>query len=180
MNLLKDKKFLITSLSSVVIIAVIIGIGYYGSSFFFDRGGEDTGEENDDDIGCLVMLPEEYCRSGKTIKYLDHDAVGFSLPEGIEIYAPFDGAFFEDRVIDDGGGEPITLRDFSHVRFGIPGTSSFVFLVAKHSQIAKNGDGVTAGQTVATFNVPEEPYSETSNSNFIVYTIDYDLQSLFK
>jgi hypothetical protein len=108
---------------------------------------------------------------------MGHQAVGFKLPEGTEIYAPYDGAFLEDEFADS--EEDVSLREFSRARIGIPDTSSFVVFTVIHNPAVRDGEGVTAGQAVASVSAPLDPIHEASGSNFVVYTDNYDLSSLF-
>ena len=173
MDLLRDKKFIIGSLLSVaVVFTVLLVTGYIGLPFYqVDRG---------DNLGCFVMLPIPECYGGRMITYLGQDAVGFNLPEGTEIYAPFDSAFFEDEILYEDEEDTIVADRFIRAKLGILGTSSFVYFVADHAPSFRDGEGIDERQVIATVGAISEPIHEESNSNFVVYTVDYDLTNLFK
>ena len=156
---------------SVALVFVVFLIAGYSHLPLYDADVEDK-------LGCLIMLPEQHCSSGTRINYLGHEAVGFNIPEGTEIYAPYNGAFFEDEFADD--AHEIPFYGSVRARFGIPETPSFVVFTAVHSPMITSGDGVIAGETVALMGSSTEPIHEESNSNFVVYGDNYYLASLFK
>ena len=175
MDLLRDKKFIIGSLLSVAIVfTVLLVTGYVSLPFYqVDRG---------DNLGCFVMLPAPECYGGRMITYIGQDAVGFNLPAGTEIYAPYDGVFFEDTIIYQDEIDTIETDRPIRARFGIPDTSTFVVFVGEHAPILESATSVTEGQHVANVSVlaPDQIIHEDSNSNFVVYAVDYDLTNLFK
>ena len=171
MDIFNDKKFVIVSLLSIALVFVVFLVAGYSHLPLYDADVEDK-------LGCLIMLPEKHCSSGTSINYLGHQAVGFNIPEGTEIYAPYNGAFFEDAYADE--ANEIPLATFIRARFGIPETPSFAVFTAIHSPMITSGEGVTAGETVALMGSSTEPIHEESNSNFVVYGDNYYLASLFK
>jgi len=173
MDIFNDKKFVIVSLLSVALVFVVFLVAGYSHLPLYDADVEDK-------LGCLIMLPEQYCSSGTSINYLGHQAVGFNLPEGTEIYAPYNGAFFEDETLYEDEETTIVADRFVRARFGILDTSSFIVFTGDHFPNVRGGGSVTAGETVAITNPAGDIIHETSSSNFVIYAEDYDLASLFR
>jgi len=173
MDILRDKKLIIGSMLSIAILfAVFLTTGYLGLPFYkVDRG---------DNLGCFIMLPVPECYSGRKITYLGKDTVGFNLEEETEVYAPFNGAFFEDEILYEDEETTIVADRFVRARFGILDTSSFIVFTGDHFPNVRGGGSVTAGETVAITNPAGDIIHETSSSNFVIYAEDYDLASLFR
>lgn len=167
-----DKKLIIGSMISIALLfGVFLITGYIKLPFYsVDRG---------DGLGCINMLSWPECYSGKSITYLGKPAVGFNLPAGTEIHAPFDGVFFEDTVLYE-EEDSIELDRFTRARFGIVNTPSFIVFVGEHNPAIRGGESVVAGDVVATITEASEMIDEESGSNFVIYAEEYDLLSLFK
>jgi len=166
-DILTDKKLMIGSLVGMGVLFMI----------FYIAGSLSTPEKP-----CFVMVPEEYCQSWTEISYLGNDAVGFNLPVGTPIHAPYDGAFFEDTILYEDEIDTIEAETPIRARFGIPGTSSFVIFTGEHAPLLESGSGVTAGEHVANMSVlaSEGVIHEDTSSNIVFYTTNYDLSSLFE
>jgi len=159
-DLLEDKKLIIGSLIGIGVIFVV----FYIAGF--------SAQPSDDGLGCFVMLPEEYCETGQWVSYLGYNAVGFTLPEGVAINAPFDGAYFDTSPE---GLAPVKMM------LGIPGTSSFVVVVANHRPHLRSGTGMTGGEPIAETVVRDEQIIyDATDATLVVYTTNYDINSLFR
>lgn len=161
-----DKQFIF----EVIIILLLLGVGawlYFGGAL--EKISETPRYARP---GTCLILPQQYCNQGVSITYLGNEALGFNLPEGTPIYMPFDGAYFDETP--EG-------KDFSRIRLGIIGTSSFVVIVGKHAPFSEPNLLLEKGDLLATVNVaPEnEPVDFSSDSNVVIYAEDYDLLSLF-
>ena len=173
MDVFRDKKLIIGAMLSVAILLVVFLVtGYISLPFYsVDRG---------DNLGCLNMLPISECRGGRSITYLGREAVGFNLSEGTEVYAPFNGAFFEDEVLYEDEEDTIIAKSFVRGRFGIVDTPSFVVFVADHSPALRSSESIKESDLAATISASADVIHEASNSNFVVFTEEYDLNSLFR
>jgi hypothetical protein len=161
-----NRKFVIGIISVTVLLLILIGFAVF--LFFFQK----TEQEK---LGCLIMLPEKYCSTGKSISYMGEDAIGFKLPAGVEIRSPFNGAYFQ--TVPKGYPEnspPIEIM------LGIPDTSSFVAMVGLHSPIMKSGMSIKEGEVIAYTVDSTEPIDSNSKSTLVIYTTGYDINSLFR
>jgi hypothetical protein len=126
-------------------------------------------------LGCFKMLPEEYCNSGVEIAdYAGHSAIGFNVPVGTELKAPFDGVYYDASP----GG-------YSHIRMKLEPNFSpadtFLVITAEHSPILGEGFVFSEGQTIATVEESPELLDEDTGSNLVIYTTEYyDIKELFE
>ena len=109
-----------------------------------------------------IVLPDKYCSSGKGISYLELEPIGFNLPEGTPIYAPFDGVFTSYGVSPTFETHGIISSDSKD---GITPGISLTFVTEFNSSIS-NGTEVKKGQIVGT--VGKTIIDGASNSNLIV------------
>ena len=138
---------------SVVIASLaIIGAVYYSGLFKKD---------------CRV-IERRYCDEGTPIVYDGQPAMAFNVPEGTKIYAPFDGAFFEE---DD--------NLFARGTVGIIDSSTFFKFVGLHSPAYRGGESVMAGEVVATVAQASEFIYEDTQSNLVIYFVDAELSDYF-
>ncbi|MCR4279137.1 MAG: hypothetical protein NUV78_00120 [Candidatus Zambryskibacteria bacterium] len=156
-----DKRFTIGG-SAVFILLVVGGWLYFSGALYgsADRPGD-----------CLI-LPKQYCDKGIAIEYLGYDAFGFNLPESTPIYMPFDGNYFEDSL---------NAGDFVRFKLGTPNDRSFLFVTGRYESLLISGSKLSKGDLVATvlINNEEGPIDDESNSNFIMYTVNYDPNVFF-
>ncbi|MEX2054007.1 MAG: hypothetical protein WD883_00465 [Candidatus Colwellbacteria bacterium] len=155
-----DTKFWF-EIAAVLIFIAIGGWIYFGGGF-----SERSGVGSDlNDVVCDI-LPQEHCRTGVPITYLDKDALAFNLPDGTPIYMPFDGAFFDES--------PEGLQ-FVSIAVAVPGTDARVIMVFKHSPYYETGVFVEEGKQIAEVEI-EEGFGfidDETNSNFVLYTENY-------
>lgn len=149
---------------TVAITIAVVGILVY--AVFFQGGGLTKGP------GSCYVLPEAQCQQAQLIEYGGQEAVAFNLPDETPIYMPFDGAYFNDGP---------TNRNHTGIRLGIPGTSSFVVMVGRHTPEFYDGNLVDTGEVLA-YSVDDPDFDtvhDETGASFVIYTQDYDLESLF-
>jgi len=164
MDILTDKKFVIGSLLSVALVFTIFLLaGYINLPFYQNQEAGGPGS-------CLI-LEQQYCDQARfyTIDANGTKAAAFNVPEETQIYMPFDGAYFDESP----EGENVRIR------LGIPDTSVFVIIVSDHTPQPdlQYGQDVTKGRLLA-MTINNEETSDT-DFNLIIYTENYDLNTLF-
>jgi len=153
------KCWMVLAIVVVVIVAVLAGLYFYKSQVAGDG------------LGCIKLLSYPQCLGGKVISYMGQPAIGFNVPVGTHIVAPFDGAYFEEAMEGQG---------FVRMELGIPDTSSLVTITGYHGVILNNGDTFKAGDVLGVMDEGRMIIHEESNSNLVIYVTDYDFGALFK
>jgi hypothetical protein len=148
----------------LAIVALVIVAGLAGFYLYKNRN---VGEG----LGCIKLLPPSHCSGGKTITYMSQPAIGFNVPVGTEIIAPFDGIYSEKVMRGEG---------FVRMNLGIPNTDTIVTVTGYHAVMLYDGSEFKAGDVLGVMDKGRMIIDEESNSNLVIYTTNYDLANLFE
>ena len=160
MNFLKDKTFVLI-IVALALLVIVLAFGLGNSPFSKSPTSEVTQEEG---FSSCVVFSEGYCSDWMVAKYLDIDAIGFQLPDGAEIYAPFDGVFISSQ--QDGSNQIIGRVD-SESKDGInPGMSFTIF--GHYDSIIESGSQVAKGQLLGRV-VGDRLFGDGYGSTIVVF-----------
>ncbi len=123
--------------------------------------------------GSCAVLKEKYCGQGGTVDYpAGQTSIGFNLPKGTYVYAPFSGLFIATGTAESDpslntNGEIILLPFGDNKGEVFHFTAEFKPLVASRS-------GVQAGQPIAS--IGGNVIDQASNSNFLLEFYELSMQ----
>jgi hypothetical protein len=150
------------------VAGAVILLGLAG--FYFYRGYAPGGGS-----GCIKMLPLPYCLNGQEISYVDRLALGFEVPAGTEIKAPFDGIYVQ--LLPEGYMEGDPLGKFM---VSTADENSSVFVAGLHTPAVASWANVKKGDVIARMLEDTLPLHAESGSNLVIYTENYDTANLFR
>jgi len=170
-----------------IILVVAVGIYIYTK---YIPGGVFSG------LGRVKMLPSEYWATGTQTFYLDkelmtkkgllentgrgQEAIGFNIPDGTEIKAPFDGVYYPIYRARSGEGDFEDYEELLGMELNIPNTTSSVVVLGAFLPFLDEGADFKKGDVIGAKILSAEPHQEGSEYNLIIYAVDYDLQKVFK
>jgi len=170
MDILTDKKFVISSLLSVALVFTVFLIaGYINLPFYQTQLTEDTTGP-----GSCLILEQKYCDTARfyTIDANGTRAAVFNVPEETQIYAPFSGTYFDDSIEGD-------IVVFEQMRFNVPNTDSSMIIVAEHNPLFGESSDVFKGEALAFTTGSQTRGKQDTDFNLVIYTENYDLDNLF-
>jgi hypothetical protein len=132
-------------------------------------------EKSSPEPGSCLVLEEKYCQELLGIEYQGINVLGLNLPGGTPIFAPADGAYFDnytgEKIIEEGEEEeriPLPTR----IEFWLPNSSSFLYFDSLFQEPSyEDGQMVSKGQILA-YTLPTTHYldEETQSNLIIIYS----------
>ncbi len=139
MSFLKDKTIKLSALA-LVLLAVILFFGL--GDFPLKKSPVDNVVLNGDYSSCIVF-DEKHCATGNKLEHMGITAMGFQFPDGINIYAPFDGQFVA-TVMQTG---EVSGRIDKESEDGIASGISFS-IIGEYELVVQPGVHVKKGQPI--------------------------------
>jgi hypothetical protein len=125
--------------------------------------------------GSCLVLEEKYCQELLSFTYKGTNVLGLNLPGGTPVFAPADGAYFDNYGEEDEEG-PLPL---TRIEFWLPNSSSFLYfdgLFGKPSYT--DGQMISKGQILA-YTVSTMRYlDEVTQSNLVIIYSDSEMYKL--
>ena len=167
MDIFSDKKLIIGAMLSVAILfSVFLIAGYINLPFY------NSIREGEIGPGSCLVLEEKYCETARlyVIDASGTEAAVFNLPDNTRLYMPFDGAYFNDSLSEEGT---------DRVRLGIPDSDVFIVIKGTQNPDVADGTKVAKGALVSTVEDDSSASEDPTDFNIIIYGENYEIADLF-
>lgn len=140
-------------------------------------------EKSQPEPGSCLVLEERYCNELLAIDYQGINALGINLPENTPIFAPADGAYFDnytgEKIVEE--GEEFILPP-TRVEFWLPGTptsTSYLYFDGLFAEPSRgDGKSISKGDILIYTASTIRYLDEVTQSNFVIIYSDPEMYAM--